>query len=69
MLVFDQSGNLLRTWGGPGTGYQWPQSEHGISIDDNDFVWFAGNGKQDGQLLKFTMDGKFVLQIGKSGSG
>jgi DNA-binding beta-propeller fold protein YncE len=69
VLVFDQSGNLLRTWGGPGTGYQWPQSEHGISIDDNDFVWFAGNGKQDGQLLKFTMDGKFVLQIGKSGSG
>ena len=45
VLLFDQSGNLLRTWGGPGTGYQWPQSEHGIFIDDNDFVWFAGNGK------------------------
>ena len=43
VLLFDQSGNLLRTWGGPGTGYQWPQSEHGIFIDDNDFVWFAGN--------------------------
>ena len=69
VLLFDQSGNLLRTWGGPGTGYQWPQSEHGIFIDDNDFVWFAGNGKQDGQLLKFTMDGKFVLQIGKSAAG
>ena len=43
VLLFDQSGNLLRTWGGPGTGYQWPQSEHGTFIDDNDFVWFAGN--------------------------
>jgi DNA-binding beta-propeller fold protein YncE len=32
-------------------------------------VWFAGNGKQDGQLLKFTMDGKFILQIGKPGAG
>jgi DNA-binding beta-propeller fold protein YncE len=67
VLVFDQSGNLLRSWGGPGQGYEWPQSEHGIFIDDNDFVWLAGNGKQDGQLLKFTMDGKLVLQIGKAG--
>jgi hypothetical protein len=54
VLVFDQSGNLLRHWGGPGDGFQWPQSEHGIFIDDNDFVWLAGNGKNDGQLLKFT---------------
>jgi DNA-binding beta-propeller fold protein YncE len=67
VLVFDQSGNLLRSWGGPGPGYEWPQSEHGIFIDDNDFVWLAGNGKQDGQLLKFAMDGKLVLQIGKAG--
>src|SRR3979490_3089783 len=69
VLVFDPSGNLLRHWGGPGAGYQWPESEHGIFIDDNDFVWLAGNGKKDGQLLKFTMDGKFVLQIGKQGQG
>jgi DNA-binding beta-propeller fold protein YncE len=69
VLVFDVSGNLLKTWGGPGEGYQWPESEHGIYIDGNDFVWLAGNGDKDGQLLKFTMDGKFVLQIGKSGQG
>ena len=69
VLVFDQSGNLLRAWGGPGAGYQWPETEHGIFIDDNDFVWFAGSGKPDGQILKFTMDGKFVMQIGKSGTG
>src|SRR3954447_22836896 len=67
VLLFDGSGNLLRAWGGPGPGYQWPENEHGIFIDDNDFVWLAGNGKKDGQLLKFTMDGKFVLQIGKQG--
>jgi DNA-binding beta-propeller fold protein YncE len=65
VLVFDQSGNLVRYWGGPGAGYDWPKSEHGIFIDDNDFVWLAGNDKKDGQLLKFTMEGKFVLQIGK----
>jgi DNA-binding beta-propeller fold protein YncE len=69
VLVFDASGNLLRSWGGPGPGYQWPENEHGIFVDDNDFVWLAGNGKADGQLLKFTMDGKFVLQIGKPGTG
>jgi DNA-binding beta-propeller fold protein YncE len=65
VLVFDQSGNLIRSWGGPGQGYNWPKSEHSVYIDDNDFIWLAGNDKTDGQLLKFTMDGKFVLQIGK----
>ena len=69
VLLFDQSGNLIRHWGGAGAGYEWPESEHGIFIDDNDFVWLAGNGKKDGQLLKFTMDGKFVLQIGQQGDG
>jgi DNA-binding beta-propeller fold protein YncE len=64
VLVFDQSGNLIRHWGGPGSGYDWPKSEHSVYIDDEDFVWLAGNDKTDGQLLKFTMDGKFVLQIG-----
>src|SRR5436190_7445462 len=69
VLVFDSSGNFLFSWGGPGAGYQWPESEHGVYVDANDFVWLAGNGKTDGQLLKFTMDGKFVLQIGRQGSG
>jgi DNA-binding beta-propeller fold protein YncE len=69
VLVFDSSGNLIRAWGGAGPGYEWPESEHGIFVDDNDFVWLAGNGKKDGQLLKFTMDGKLVLQIGKQGQG
>jgi DNA-binding beta-propeller fold protein YncE len=65
VLVFDQSGNVIRHWGGPGPGYDWPKSEHSVYIDDNDFIWIAGNDKADGQILKFTMDGKFVLQIGK----
>jgi len=69
VLVFDTSGNFLFSWGGPGEGYDWPESEHGIYVDANDHVWLAGNGKTDGQLLKFTMSGKFLLQIGKPGSG
>src|SRR3954465_6415278 len=68
-LVFDGSGDFLFSWGGPGAGCEWPESEHGIFVDASDFVWLAGNGKSDGQLLKFTMDGKFLLQIGKKGTG
>ena len=61
---------IYTIWGGAGLGYQWPESEHGIFVDDDDFVWLAGNGKEDGQLLKFRpMDGKFVLQIGRQGDG
>jgi hypothetical protein len=47
--------------GRPGSG------EHGITVDDKDNVWLAGNGTGDGQILKFTKDGKFLLQIGKGG--
>ncbi|MCY3730017.1 MAG: hypothetical protein OXF98_01630, partial [Rhodospirillaceae bacterium] len=63
VLEFDPSGNVLRAWGGPGEGYDWPRSEHGIHLADG-FVWLAGNGQGDHQVLKFTMDGAFVLQIG-----
>ena len=27
VLVFDQAGNLVRSWGGPGQGYEWPESQ------------------------------------------
>src|SRR6185369_758289 len=47
--------------GRPGSG------EHGITVDDKDNVWLTGNGTGDGQILKFTKDGKFLLQIGKGG--
>ncbi len=67
ILEFDQAGNLLSSWGGPGAGYEWPQSEHGIYVDAKGYVWTAGNGAKDAQILKFTREGKFVLQIGRSG--
>jgi len=47
--------------GRPGSG------EHGIAVDAKDNVWLTGNGTGDGQILKFTRDGKFLLQIGKGG--
>jgi DNA-binding beta-propeller fold protein YncE len=67
VIEFDQQGNVVQAWGGPGAGYTWPANEHGVFVDQNNFVWVAGNGMTDGLVLKFTRDGKFVLQIGKSG--
>jgi DNA-binding beta-propeller fold protein YncE len=68
VLEFDQEGNLLRHWGGPGQGYEWPDSNHGIFIDYKGNVWIGGNGGPDSQILKFTKDGKFLLQVGKKGA-
>jgi DNA-binding beta-propeller fold protein YncE len=64
VLEFDQAGNLIGHWGGPGPGYEWPQSNHGITVDYKGNVWIGGNGAKDAQVLKFTQDGKFLLQIG-----
>jgi DNA-binding beta-propeller fold protein YncE len=68
VLEFDQDGNLLRHWGGPGQGYEWPDSNHGIFIDYKGNVWIGGNGGPDSQILKFTKDGKFLMQVGKKGA-
>jgi DNA-binding beta-propeller fold protein YncE len=67
ILEFDQAGNLLRHWGGPGQGYDWPNSNHGITIDHKGNVWIGGNVGTDAHVLKFTQDGKFIAQFGKPG--
>jgi DNA-binding beta-propeller fold protein YncE len=55
VMEFDVDGKLLRAWGGPGdpgflggkckadAGCIWPNSEHGIYVDQNDNVWISGN--------------------------
>ena len=64
---FDAQGKFVRGWGPTGTGFDWPKSEHGINIDGDGNVWIAGNGDNDNQILKFTPDGKFLMQIGHAG--
>ena len=99
VLEFDQAGNLIGHWGGPGPGYNWPDSNHGITVDYKGNVWIGGNGRgpqsargaingsdeepaaagakgkapafqsfSDNMVLKFTQDGKFLMQIGKPSS-
>src|SRR2546423_13814019 len=102
VLEFDQAGNLMNHWGGNGPGFEWPDSNHGITVDYKGNVWIGGNGRgtapgagrgqaaagrgqpqaglnrqqdesqtggtqsfNDNMVLKFTRDGKFLMQIGK----
>jgi DNA-binding beta-propeller fold protein YncE len=67
VLEFAPDGTFVQGWGGPGAGFEWPESEHGIYVDGKGFVWIGGNGMKDHQILKFTKAGKFVMQIGHAG--
>jgi hypothetical protein len=73
VIEFDPEGYVVNAWGGPPADgkYVWPSSNHGISIDDKNNVWIGGNGTgnaqnagPDSHILKFTHDGKFLMQIG-----
>ncbi len=64
ILEFDPAGNLVGHWNG-GTGYDWPTVPSGLAIDAQDNIWLGGGGVADAQILKFTRDGKFLLQSGK----
>jgi DNA-binding beta-propeller fold protein YncE len=66
VIEFDPAGKVIRAWGGPGQGYDWPSNEHGLRVDEKGYVWLGGNGATDGMVLKFTRDGKFVMQIGRA---
>jgi hypothetical protein len=67
VLAFDPDGNLVASWGGPGPGYDWPESNHGITIDHKGSLWIGGNGPNDSHVLKFSRDGRFLAQFGKPG--
>ena len=67
VIVLDPEGDVVRSWGGPGDGYEWPDSEHGIHVDHRGHVWIGGNGPADAHILKFTAEGEFLLQIGRAG--
>jgi len=113
VLEFNEAGDLIGHWGGPGEGYDWPDSNHGITVDYKGNVWIGGNGRggppagagaggarggagggraaaeaaaggdaaflpgparggvaapyHDNMILKFTQEGKFLMQIGKPG--
>jgi DNA-binding beta-propeller fold protein YncE len=44
--------------------YHWVTSEHSLTIDHKGNVWFGGS-----HLMKFTRDGKFLLEVGRNPTG
>ncbi len=73
VVEFDPLGNVVQAWGGEsGAGFQWPEREHGISLDPKGNVWVSSSGTNGTYILKFTPTGQFVRQIGqrvKKGGG
>ena len=76
VLAFDQAGNLIASWGGPGEGYDWPDSNHGITVGRDatppgtapaDGATRVPASFNDNMVLKFTQSGKFLMQIGHPG--
>jgi len=67
ILEFDPAGNLVGQWGGPGEGYEWPNSNHGLFVDHKGNVWIGGNDAKDAHIVKFSRSGKFLMQYGHQG--
>lgn len=75
VMEFDSSGNFVRGWGGEPAdkSYEWPADEHGIHVDFKGNVWISSAGgprmrdRKENFLLKFTPDGRLLLQIGRRG--
>ncbi|MFT2091206.1 hypothetical protein [Paraglaciecola sp. 2405UD69-4] len=73
VLQFSPDGDLLNAWGGPDKApvidgqNQWPQTVHGLYVDDQNTVWLGGNGKGDHVVLNFTQEGEFIRQFGRRG--
>jgi len=82
VLEFDAGGKVVSSFGGPGQGYNWPQSPGSLAVDGKGNVWIAAAGlvavpgaraggappaPADAHVLKFSRTGQFLLQIGKPG--
>src|SRR5689334_13273126 len=59
ILEFDPEGNLVKGWGGPAEGYVWPESNHGVSLDDKDNVWIGGNGRMRSEERRVGKEGRY----------
>jgi hypothetical protein len=68
VVAFSPAGDVVYSWGGPKLHPDWPDSNHGITVDYKGNVWIGGNGQPDSHIMKFTRDGKFVAMFGKKGA-
>jgi DNA-binding beta-propeller fold protein YncE len=59
VLVFDQTGKFLRSWGKGLT-----KNPHGLRIDHANHVWITDTGRH--LVMKFDTKGKLLLSLGKN---
>jgi DNA-binding beta-propeller fold protein YncE len=72
VVEFAPDGAFVRAWGGDAKGYDWPDVEHSIAVDQDDNVYISGsspNGKSkttrsDDMIVKFTASGAFIKEFG-----
>jgi DNA-binding beta-propeller fold protein YncE len=76
ILEFNEDGDLIGHWGGPGEGYDWPASNHGIDVDYKGNVWIGGNGRgqqaaplptDESRMGTGTVHDSMVLKFTQSG--
>ena len=68
VVELDASGKFIRGWGGEAPGYDWPDAEHNVYVDQHDNVYISGSSpsgqsktqRSDDMILKFTVDGSFL---------
>ena len=60
VIVFDRDGSYLFSWGE--SLFAFP---HAISVDREDNVWIVD--RNNGQVLKFTSEGRLLMTIGEKG--
>jgi len=65
VLELDTAGKVIRSWGGPGFVPDWPTGEHAIFVDQGGNVWISGSGVDDREVLKFSPEGRQLLEIGR----
>jgi DNA-binding beta-propeller fold protein YncE len=67
IIAFAPDGKVIRHFGG---GLL--QMPHGLTVDDAGNIWVTDNAAKDGkgmQVIKFSLDGKILLTLGKPGGG
>lgn len=72
VVVMGPDGKYLKGWGGPAAGYDWPDAEHNIFVDEKDNVYVSGSSPSgqsqtlwsDDMILKFDANGKLIKQFG-----
>jgi DNA-binding beta-propeller fold protein YncE len=76
VLEFNQAGDMVGHWGGPGEGFDWPSSNHGIDVDYKGNVWIGGNGRgqqpaalpaDESRMGAGRVHDSFVLKFTQSG--